>query len=71
MLILDEPEGALDGESLEKIHEILQELNAAGTTIIVVTHDFSAFAHEGKKILSLGKNIFFGTFEEFAMVKYD
>jgi len=38
-LLLDEPTGALDPDSTAKMEAILKERLAAGTTIILVTHD--------------------------------
>ncbi|MDF2558618.1 MAG: transporter ATP-binding protein [Microbacterium sp.] len=39
VLIADEPTGALHQESTEDVLDLFDELNASGTTIIVVTHD--------------------------------
>jgi putative ABC transport system ATP-binding protein len=38
VLLMDEPTGALDQESTERVEDLLRERMAAGTTIVMVTH---------------------------------
>lgn len=45
IILADEPTGALDKVSGEQVMRILQELNAEGHTIILVTHDMTVAGH--------------------------
>ena len=53
ILFADEPTGNLDGETAEKISDLLFELNEdAGTTLVVVTHNLE-LARRTQRIISL------------------
>ena len=41
IVILDEPTAGLDVESRMELHEMMRELKAAGTTIVLATHDMA------------------------------
>ncbi len=48
LILADEPTGALDSKSGHEIVELLKELNNAGQTIVLITHDIG-IAQEAKK----------------------
>lgn len=50
IILADEPTGALDRHSGEEVLQILEELNAEGRTIIIVTHDMSVAKRAGRII---------------------
>lgn len=52
LILADEPTGALDTRTGEAVLEILQTLNDAGTTLILVTHD-EAVACYARRVMRL------------------
>ena len=50
MLLADEPTGNLDSRSGEAVMDLLRELNKAGATICMVTHDPRYAAHADRSI---------------------
>jgi putative ABC transport system ATP-binding protein len=49
-LLADEPTGNLDSQMAEGVMELLEEINAAGTTIVMVTHDPSLAARAKSEV---------------------
>ncbi|WP_070000551.1 ABC transporter ATP-binding protein [Cellulosilyticum sp. I15G10I2] len=68
ILFADEPTGALNLGATKEIMDILNEINAGGTTVMLVTHDAKVAARAGRVIfLSDGKitdEIILGKYEE-------
>jgi putative ABC transport system ATP-binding protein len=52
VLLADEPTGNLDSKNGESVMELLAELHAAGSTIVIVTHD-RRFAHYAQRTIGL------------------
>jgi putative ABC transport system ATP-binding protein len=52
LILADEPTGNLDSTSTDEIMEILAGLNAAGRTIVVITHE-EEVAHRAKRVIHL------------------
>lgn len=66
VLLLDEPVTGLDTAARDELYAIIQRLNAAGMTVIMITHDLPRAAMEASHILHLADNgYFFGTAAEY------
>ena len=50
LLLCDEPTGNLDSRNAAALMDLLDELNRAGFTIVVITHDQKVAAHAGRMI---------------------
>ncbi len=53
LLLADEPTGNLDPELAEEILQLFKRINAAGTTVLLATHDRALIARHPKRVLAL------------------
>lgn len=52
VILADEPTGALDSRTGEKVMEILESINRSGKTVIIITHDMN-IANHCKRIIRI------------------
>lgn len=57
MLIADEPTGNLDPDTSIEIMNILNDINKAGTTIIMATHDKGIVDNMKKRVIAIEKGV--------------
>ena len=55
IILADEPTGNLDPAKSEKIIELLKEINAKGTTILIATHDYSIIKKYNARTIKCGE----------------
>ena len=53
LIIADEPTGNIDPELSYEIVNLLREINACGTTILMVTHEHEMVRHFGGRIINI------------------
>ena len=52
IILADEPTGALDSKSTEDLLDLFDQINAAGRTVVVITHELDV-AHRAKRIIRM------------------
>lgn len=55
LLLADEPTGNLDGAAAGLVVELFQNLAAAGSAVIVATHDVSLYRHSNHRVFRLAQ----------------
>jgi zinc transport system ATP-binding protein len=65
LLLLDEPVAGLDPKVTTEMYEVIKELNQKGITIIMISHDISAAIKYASHVLHMGKDVFYGTKDEY------
>lgn len=57
ILLADEPTGNLDSKNSKEIMKLLEEINAGGTTVIMVTHNEKIVNSMQKRVIVLNKGV--------------
>lgn len=57
LLLADEPTGNLDSNNAWEIMKLLEEINARGTTVMVVTHNMEIVKAMKKRVITMNKGV--------------
>ncbi len=64
ILLADEPTGNLDPDNTKSIMELLEKINAEGTTVVVVTHNHAIVREMNKRVINLKNGIIANDIQE-------
>lgn len=71
MILLDEPVSGLDPKVTAEMYGLIERLNKQeGMTVIMISHDIAAAVKYADHILHIGREVFFGTKEEYLNSAY-
>ncbi|MBR6410877.1 MAG: metal ABC transporter ATP-binding protein [Clostridia bacterium] len=65
LILLDEPASGLDPKVTVELYELIRDLNRDGITVLMISHDIEAALTYANKILHIGREIFFGTTQDY------
>lgn len=72
ILLLDEPVSGLDSNVTEEMYQIIETLNRKDKiTIVMITHNINDSVKYASHIMHIGKNVFYGTKQEYDELKGD
>ena len=72
ILLLDEPVSGLDSKATEEMYQIIETLNRKDKiTIVMITHNINDSVKYASHIMHIGKNVFYGTKQEYDELKGD
>ena len=57
LLLLDEPTSGVDIKTRHEVMHLLGELNRAGTTVVMTTHDLNAVATHLPRLVCIGDGV--------------
>lgn len=72
ILLLDEPVSGIDSKVTEEMYQIIETLNRKDKiTIVMITHNINDSVKYASHIMHIGKNVFYGTKQEYDELKGD
>jgi zinc transport system ATP-binding protein len=59
LLVLDEPTVGVDVESVGAFYDLLESLNDAGITVLLIEHDLGAVVDHAERVVCLNREVYF------------